>query len=119
MIEKTTIEGSDWIKMIIFWFLMMLCRGIMVYSFYPLLRNTGYGISQKELVVLVYGGLRGALGLTLSLMVGVDMRIDERLRELTVFYMSGMACLTLLVNGTTCGLLVNKIGMISEPETKK
>ncbi len=54
------------------------------------------------MIVLVYGGLRGALGLTLSLMVGVDKELPHRLRELTVFYMSGMACLTLLINGTTC-----------------
>ena len=57
--------------------------------------------------MLVYGGLRGALGLCLSLMVGVDQELPVRFRHLTVFYMACMAALTNLVNGTTCKPLVN------------
>jgi NhaP-type Na+/H+ or K+/H+ antiporter len=118
MIEKSTITGEDWIKMLIFYFIMLVARFIMVGTLYPILSNTGYGLTKVEAVVLCYGGLRGALGLTLSLMVGVDLRVPQRLRELTVFYMAGMACLTLLVNGTTCASLVGWLGMIEVPETK-
>ncbi len=57
--------------------------------------------------MLVYGGLRGALGLCLSLLVGVDSELPLRFRHLTVFYMASMAALTNLVNGTTCKSLVN------------
>jgi NhaP-type Na+/H+ or K+/H+ antiporter len=70
----------------------------------------GYPISKSELIVLVYGGLRGALGLCLSLMVGVDQELPIRFRHLTVFYMACMAALTNLVNGTTCKPLVNVYG---------
>ena len=58
--------------MLIFWVLMIGVRAIMVLSFYPILKSTGYGINKKEIVVLIYGGLRGAIGLCMSLMVGVD-----------------------------------------------
>jgi NhaP-type Na+/H+ or K+/H+ antiporter len=58
--------------MFFFWFLMILSRLIMVLTCYPILKKTGYGITKKEMVVLVYGGLRGALGMCLSLIVGVD-----------------------------------------------
>lgn len=58
--------------MFIFWFLMIGLRSLMVLTFYPLLKGIGYGLTKKELVVLIYGGLRGALGLCLSLIVGVD-----------------------------------------------
>lgn len=61
------------------------------------------------MIVLVYGGLRGALGMCLSLIVGVDDRLNERFRQLTVFYMCGMAMLTILVNGLTCGKLVSYV----------
>lgn len=50
----------------------------------------------------MYGGLRGALGLTLSLLVGCDDDLPPRFRHLTVFFTAGMAVLTNLVNGTTC-----------------
>ena len=69
--------------------------------------------------MLVYGGLRGALGLCLSLMVGVDEQLPRRFRHLTVFYMAMMAALTNLVNGTTCKALVNYLNMIEDPPVKK
>lgn len=95
--------------MIIFWGLMIISRLIMVVTFYPILKKTGYGITKKEIIVLVYGGLRGALGMCLSLMIGVDDSLSERFRQLTVFYMCGMAMLTIIVNGLTCGKLVNYV----------
>ena len=102
MIGKSTITFDDWIKMLIFWILMIIARFVMIFSCLPVLKKSGYGITNKEVIILAYGGLRGALGLTLALMVGVDEELPKRLRELTVFYMAGMATLTLLVNGTTC-----------------
>lgn len=74
----------------------------MVVTFMPILQKYGYGLNKKEFIVLIYGGLRGALGLTLSLMVGVDTELPMKLRQLCIFYMAGTATLTLLINGTTC-----------------
>lgn len=72
MITETTITVWDWVRMLIFWVLMILIRAIMVFSFYPILKSTGYGISKKEMVVLIYGGMRGAIGLCFALIVGFD-----------------------------------------------
>ena len=62
----------DWIRLLIFWVLCNICRFIMVFTFICFLKYFGYGISMKELIILCYGGLRGALGITLALMVRVD-----------------------------------------------
>ncbi len=72
MVDGSTIGVADWIKMLIFWFLMIIARVIMVFTFYPALKNIGYGVTLKEMIILIYGGLRGALGLCLSLFVAVD-----------------------------------------------
>lgn len=106
MMNEDTITTGDWVRMFIFWFLMIISRVIMVLTFYPFLTRSGYGITSKELVVLIYGGLRGALGMCLSLFVGVDPSLNTRFRQLTVFYMCGMAMLTIVVNGLTCSKLV-------------
>jgi len=118
MFEKTTIGGSDWIRMFIFWILMIIMRFAVVMACYPVLNRSGYGITKNDILVIVWGGLRGALGLTLALMVAVDTRLDTRLRELTIFYMSGAATLTLLVNGTTSSTLVAYLKMIEIPLIK-
>ena len=92
--------------MFLFYILMIIARTIMVLTLYPLLTKFGYGLSKKEFVVLIYGGLRGALGMCLSLIVYVDGSLRVRFRELTVFYMCGMAFLTIVLNGLTCGKVV-------------
>lgn len=98
---------------------MIGARTLMVMTFYPILKRFGYGLTRKEMIVLIYGGLRGALGLCLSLIIGVDDSLPERFRELTVFYMCGMAMLTIVVNGLTCSKVVNYIEMIDYPEVKR
>ena len=85
----------------------------MVFILYPFMKNRGQGISRKEMIVLIYGGLRGALGLSLALIVGVDEEaFSMRLREIVVFNMASVATLTLLINGTTTALLVKYLEMI-------
>lgn len=90
----------------------------MIWIFIPCLKRSGYGMSDKEFYVITWGGLRGALGLTLALMVGTDQKLDKRLRELTLFYMAGLATLTLLINGTTCKALCLWINLIDNPPIK-
>ncbi|EGR27161.1 sodium hydrogen exchanger family protein, putative [Ichthyophthirius multifiliis] len=120
IVGQSTIVMSDWFKMFIFWIFMIIVRWLMIIILMPLLRKSGYPITRSEIYVIVWGGLRGALGLTLSLMVLVDQEIESiRLKQLTVFYMAGAATLTLLVNGTTCGALVNYLRIIEVTDVKK
>jgi len=37
--------------------------------FWPCLKNMGYGMSFKQIILATYAGLRGAVGLSLALMV--------------------------------------------------
>ena len=54
----------------------------------------------------------------LSLLVYVDGSLRIRFRELTVFYMCGMAFLTIVLNGLTCGKVVQWVEMIRIPPIK-
>ena len=51
-------------------------------------------------------------------MVGFDEEFPLRLREVVVFNMAAVACLTLLINGTTSSSLVDYLGMIKESPIK-
>ena len=79
----------------------------------PILNRLGHKLSLKELFILSYAGLRGALGLSLALTVNADREgFSQRTRELILFYVAGVTGLSLLINGTTTQLIVNKIKMI-------
>jgi len=43
-----------------------------VVLFSPLLTRIGYGLPWKDAVVMIWGGLRGAVGLALALQVAMD-----------------------------------------------
>lgn len=63
----------------------------------PAMKNLGYGLSAKDRLVLLWGGLRGALALTLGLIIELDRSIDQDIRDRVLFHAAGIAALTLLV----------------------
>lgn len=91
---------------------VILIRYIMIYTLYPILRKFGYGISIRESVILGWGGLRGALGMSLALMVYSTDSIPENIREDILLMTAGIVTLTLCINATTSKLLLRKLGLI-------
>lgn len=60
---------------------------------------------------MTHAGLRGAVGLSLALIVSIEKDLDERVRTLSLFLTAGIAVITLLVNAPTTGLLIDKLGL--------
>lgn len=95
-----------------------LIRGGMIALFFPLMKRSGYGLSVREAVILSWGGLRGALGLTLALMVSYTLPIPEPIRRQVLFLTAGLVTLTLTINATTIGWLLKKLGLTTPPSAR-
>lgn len=104
--------------MFAFWALMIAVRAVVIYGFYPILKVRGYGLSKKELLVLIYGGLKGGLGISLAMIITVDPYYPIRYRQLATFYMGGMVLMTVIINGLTSKKILEYIEMIHIPEIK-
>ena len=78
----------------------------------------GYGLTKRESVILTWGGLRGALAMTLALMVSYTEAIPEDIRNQILFFTAGIVTLTLCINATTMRWLLNKMGLISVPSAR-
>ncbi|MGV2390185.1 MAG UNVERIFIED_CONTAM: hypothetical protein LVR29_23800 [Microcystis novacekii LVE1205-3] len=62
----------------------------------------GYKLGWRQGLVMVWAGLRGAVGVTMSLFIFLDeLILDERYKYLCLFFMALMAFITVLVNGIT------------------
>ena len=59
---------------------MMLSRFLSIMVFYKILKKHGYGFSLKDAIVLTYGGIRGAIGISFSLIVTNDSYFDENFK---------------------------------------
>jgi len=166
--ENGTTSDEVWVLIPRLFFLYGMCqliRFLLVLGFMPLLNRMGYGFNYKEAIVLSWGGLRGAVGLALAILVGSEFYTvpcnahavayytqdysgyramaaaaasgsvsspgsgsggggsrypsDEDCVHLKwfadqcYFYICGFAFLTLLLNGTTTGHVLNYLGMLT------
>lgn len=67
--DRNVISAADWGWAVVLWLFLLLIRTFVTLLFAPLLRRGDYGMSWRDLVVLSWAGLRGAVGLTLSLII--------------------------------------------------
>lgn len=109
--DDSEITPLDFYKLIGVWGCAMVGRFLVIALFMPFLMRFGYGLTWREAVVLSYGGLRGAVGITFALIVAMDDELPSKLKAIILFQISGVAFITLVVNGTTLALLIRALGL--------
>jgi len=117
--EDKFIQSDEWGWAILLYLFLQIIRLLTIILCYPFLMMSGYSIDWKDVIVMTWGGLRGAVGLALSLIVDLDVnRVDPKFRALTIFYMGLIAALTLLVNGTSMPVILGWLG-VTKPKPEK
>ena len=109
--HESSVTSEDYMKILILYVCMLVCRFLSVVIFMPILQRTGYGLTWSELYVLVWGGIRGAIGICFALIIYEDPIYPTALKELVLLDMAGCAVLTLTLNGLTTSTLVVKMGL--------
>lgn len=110
---RADLTGSNLLILLIIYVGIHIVRAIVIAMFYPIMKRLGYGLSRKDAYVLWWGALRGAIGLALALIVaGIDPKyIPHEVSNQFLTLIAGIVTLTLLVNATTIGMLVRKLGL--------
>ncbi|PKI75807.1 hypothetical protein CRG98_003797 [Punica granatum] len=108
-------SGSSWAYLVLVYVIVQLTRVIIVVLLYPALQYFGYGLNCKEATLLVWSGLRGAVGLAMALSVKNASRdslaLTSETGSLILFFTVGTVFLTLVVNGSTAQFLLSLLGM--------
>jgi len=122
--------GMDWVYLLILFGLVIAIRFFLVFVFYPLTSNIGIGQSVREAIFMAYGGLRGAVGIALALLLSAevfkateeyDLITRNQYREYSekLFgLVGGVAFLTLIVNGPSSGPLLKWLGLVTPSESR-
>merc|ERR1711871_464349 len=94
----------------------MVIRLVMVLVLWPFLNCLGRKIGFREVIVMSFSGLRGAVGLALAIMVDQmaekHEKVEKKIGSLFLFHIGGMALLTLLINAPLCAPLLNALGLV-------
>ncbi|UYV82966.1 SLC9C1 [Cordylochernes scorpioides] len=99
----------------------LLCvRLAMITCLSPILSRMGYGLSWQDSLVMAWGGLRGAMGLALALLVFYNPVFSHHLvGSKILIHTAAIVAATLLINATTIKFLLRKLGMTQVSNQRK
>eukprot|EP00929_Paragymnodinium_shiwhaense_P020966 TRINITY_DN13808_c0_g1_i2.p1 TRINITY_DN13808_c0_g1~~TRINITY_DN13808_c0_g1_i2.p1 ORF type:complete len:1336 (-),score=303.89 TRINITY_DN13808_c0_g1_i2:192-4199(-) len=119
-----TIPAIDYFHLIVIYLMSQLIRFSLIFGFRPLLTlltEDGEAVTKADAVVMAWGGLRGAVGLALAIQVSMDTGDWNKNREgdRVLFYVGGVAAMTLCINAPTCPPLVKWLGITTPPTSRQ
>lgn len=100
----------DWHALLITWIAMLLSRGLFVYLTLPQIARLEGGMPRGFGTVVAWGGIRGGIAMVLALSIPRDFEF----RTLVVNCIFGASLLTILVQATTMGRLLRRLGLASD-----
>ncbi|CAD7967734.1 unnamed protein product [Amoebophrya sp. A120] len=106
--------GADFGFLFVLYAYCHIARGTAIFSLIPLLNMFGFGMNWKEGIIGVLGGLRGAVGLAMALLIvsdASDPPLDLGFRLRIGFHASGIAALTLAINGVIFPYVYNALNI--------
>ncbi|MEA3314416.1 MAG: cation:proton antiporter [Campylobacterota bacterium] len=112
-------EPDYWMALGILYVGIIVIRAISVTAFVPLLKRIGTGFTKEKAIVLVWGGLRGAVSLALALTVAHSDAIPKEIGDQILFLTAGIVVLTILINGLTMEKLLSILNLDTLPPAKE
>ncbi|WP_282015860.1 cation:proton antiporter [Marinifilum flexuosum] len=88
--------------------IVLVARYIAVLVPFQLIKHSNRKVNRKTILILTWGGLRGALGIALALSIPTD-----HFGDLFVFLMYSVALFSIIIQGLTIGKLVKKLDLVN------
>eukprot|EP01061_Rhynchopus_euleeides_P002901 TRINITY_DN1223_c3_g1_i1.p1 TRINITY_DN1223_c3_g1~~TRINITY_DN1223_c3_g1_i1.p1 ORF type:complete len:718 (+),score=287.43 TRINITY_DN1223_c3_g1_i1:198-2351(+) len=121
-----SITTTDIMYTFIAYAIITVVRGMLILLVYPLggvlFKVSNWRLDKKNAVLVWWGGLRGAVGLALTLVVAGDSSIHcthEKLGSQFLLHVIAIVGLTLVVNGLSSRLVVSRLQLAKVPLSQK
>jgi len=115
LLIATHLEGAAWSDLLLIggvYLAIVAIRFAVTFAALPVLRAGREPVGAREATVMAWGGLRGAVSLALALVVAQTDGLDPDLRMRMLRLTAGVVLLTILLNGSTTGSLLKRLGFI-------
>jgi sodium/hydrogen exchanger 10/11 len=110
-VDGDLLTGSNVGKLFLIYVGCSIVRGFVIGLVYSFLSKCGVPLQKEDQVIAWWGGLRGAVGLALAMMVFANDCVPKEIRDYTLFYTSGIVILTVCVNSLSMPNLVSFMEM--------
>ncbi|CAG7734240.1 unnamed protein product [Allacma fusca] len=113
----TKIEPEDCIYLFLLYITINIVRFLMLLLMFPFVSRIGYGLTWQNMIVMMWGGIRGAIGMCLALDVYDNEHLcqESNIGPKFLFHTAGIVFLTVVLNGTTTNLLLNTLKLSEIP----
>jgi CPA1 family monovalent cation:H+ antiporter len=101
---------NSWPAILICWLAMLVARAVFVGAVLPQIARLEGGLPRGFGRIIIWGGIRGSIAMVLALSIP---RSFEH-RELAVHCIFGASLLTILVQSTTIGPLLRRLGLVRD-----
>ncbi len=108
-----------WITLAGLYLGIQVIRAFSVLLFMPLLKRIGISINKAKAIVLVWGGLRGAVSLALALIIAQDTVLALDFGDQVLFLTAGIVVLTIVINSSTMTMVLRYLGLDKLPPAKQ
>jgi len=115
------VDMSDWFMMVFFYFALFVIRAVVITLLFPWVSTIGHRCTVKDAVFMAWAGLRGALAIALALIVensphtGISAKQSSRF----LFYIGGIAALSIVINGTFAQAMLYNLGLIGNESSER
>lgn len=111
MMTDTQLSRNDIGKMFACFLMMHVIRAIVIIVHFPVLKYFGYGLTFREACVLILAGLKGAIAITLALLVYRSDEIDKDVRNLALFMTISISTLSIFFDSLAIRYSVKYLGL--------
>jgi len=112
--------GVDIPYALLMYVLLHITRAITIAVCMPIMNCSRYNkLTWKDGCILTYGGLRGAIGLALVLIIDLDNNLPSLMRDKIFFHVCSVVVLTMLINATTIQYVLKFLGMTDLTTTQR
>ncbi len=108
-----------WPYLVATYFAIFVIRALAVTIMTPVLSRIGIGMTKEKSIVLVWGGLRGAVSMALALIVASNESLPQGIRDQILFLTAGIVVLSIVVNGSTMAKVMALLGLNKLPKAKQ
>lgn len=113
------VKAMDWAYLFILYIMLLLFRCIILFLLYPLLSTTGLKCTVKDAMFVSWAGLRGALAMSLALVVkkSDEISVHAEDKDRIFFFVGGIAAITILVNAVTASTVLDQLGLLTTEDS--
>jgi hypothetical protein len=122
-----TFTGKDWGYLVLLYIILTAIRFALFAICFPVISRIGLKSNWQEMVFQSYSGLRGAIGISLAIFLDNEVRqatggqnkVFELQTNKLFGFVGGIAFMTLLINATTAGPLLRKLGLADSSQQRE